>query len=142
MEEYPRNLMEFESSFATEEDCRAYLVRLRWPEGFRCRRCGCEKSWPVRGVLVECAGCGYQTSVTAGTIFQDTRTPLPVWFRAMWWVTTQKNGGLNPLAFAAWISVWGCGRCKNLSSRVDRFKAYSLRVLRHCRLISASSLSW
>jgi len=30
--------------------------------------------------------------VTAGTIFQDTRTPLPVWFRAMWWLTTQKNG--------------------------------------------------
>ena len=43
-------------------------------------------------VLLECAGCGCQTSVTAGTIFQDTRTPLPVWFRAMWWVTTQKNG--------------------------------------------------
>jgi ISXO2-like transposase domain len=40
----------------------------------------------------ECAVCGAQTSVTAGTIFQDTRTPLPVWFRAMWWVTTQKNG--------------------------------------------------
>jgi transposase-like protein len=43
-------------------------------------------------LLLECAGCGYQTSVTAGTIFQDTRTPLPIWFRAMWWVTTQKNG--------------------------------------------------
>jgi transposase-like protein len=28
----------------------------------------------------------------AGTIFQDTRIPLPVWFRAMWWVTAQKNG--------------------------------------------------
>lgn len=46
----------------------------------------------MRGVLLECAGCGWQTSVTAGTIFQDTRTPLPVWFRAMWWVSTQKNG--------------------------------------------------
>jgi hypothetical protein len=46
----------------------------------------------VRGVLLECAGCGCQTSVTAGTIFQDTRTPLSVWFRAMWWLTTQKNG--------------------------------------------------
>ena len=46
----------------------------------------------MREVLLECAGCGFQTSVTAGTIFQDTRTPLPVWFRAMWWVTTQKNG--------------------------------------------------
>lgn len=34
----------------------------------------------------------YQVSVTAGTIFQDTLTPLRVWSQAMWWVTTQKNG--------------------------------------------------
>lgn len=92
MEEYPRNVTELETNFATEEDCRAYLARLRWPDGFRCWRCGGGKSWPVRGVLFQCAGCGLQTSVTAGTVFQDTRTPLPVWFRAMWWVTTQKNG--------------------------------------------------
>jgi transposase-like protein len=92
VEEYPKNLTELEAAFATEESCRAYLARLRWPDGFRCPRCGGGKSWPVRGVLLECAVCGGQTSVTAGTIFQDTRTPLPVWFRAMWWVTTQKNG--------------------------------------------------
>ena len=91
-EEYPRNLTELESNFGTEEACRAYLVRLRWPDGFRCPRCGHGRAWPVRGVLLECASCGCQTSVTAGTIFQDTRTPLPIWFRAMWWVTTQKNG--------------------------------------------------
>ena len=90
-EEYPRNLTELERNFATEEACRGYLARLRWPAGFHCPRCGAGKAWPVRG-LSECAGCGCQTSVTAGTIFQDTRTPLPVWFRAMWWVTTQKNG--------------------------------------------------
>jgi hypothetical protein len=46
----------------------------------------------VRGTLLQCAGCGRQTSVTAGTIFQDTRTPLTTWFRAMWWVTSQKTG--------------------------------------------------
>lgn len=92
VEEYPRNLTELEASFGTEEACRTYLARLRWPDGFRCPRCGGNRSWPVREVLLECAGCGCQTSVTAGTIFQDTRTPLPVWFRAMWWVTTQKNG--------------------------------------------------
>jgi transposase-like protein len=91
LEEYPRSLMELEANFSTEEACRAYLARLRWPNGFRCVRCGSEKAWPVRG-LWECAGCGCQCSATAGTIFQDTRTPLPVWFRAMWWVTTQKNG--------------------------------------------------
>ena len=39
-----------------------------------------------------CAGCGHQTSVTAGTIFQGTRTPLTLWFRAIWWVVSQKNG--------------------------------------------------
>jgi transposase-like protein len=90
-EEYPRNLTELEANFGTEEACRAYLTRLRWPAGFRCPRCGSGTAWPVRD-LWECAGCGCQTSVTAGTIFQDTRTPLPVWFRAMWWLTTQKNG--------------------------------------------------
>jgi hypothetical protein len=73
--------MELEANFATEEACRAYLARLRWPTGFRCSRCGLGKSWPARAVLLECAACGCQTSVTAGTIFQDTRTPLPVWFR-------------------------------------------------------------
>jgi transposase-like protein len=84
--------MELEAAFSTEAACREYLARLRWPDGFRCPRCGSGKSWPVRSVLFQCAACGCQTSVTAGTIFQDTRTPLPVWFRAMWWVTTQKNG--------------------------------------------------
>jgi hypothetical protein len=84
--------MELEGAFPTEAACRDYLARLRWPDGFRCPRCGGGKSWPVRAVLFQCADCGHQTSVTAGTIFQDRRTPLPVWFRAMCWVTTQKNG--------------------------------------------------
>ena len=92
MEEYPRNLREFDSQFATERACRDYLFRVRWPEGFRCPRCAGGQYWPVRSVLLECAECGHQTSVTAGTIFQDTRKPLADWFRAMYWVTTQKNG--------------------------------------------------
>ena len=41
---------------------------------------------------MQCAACGRQTSVTAGTVFQDTRTPLTTWFRAMWWVTSTKTG--------------------------------------------------
>jgi transposase-like protein len=92
VEDYPRTLAEFERRFATPEACRAYLVQLRWPKGFRCPKCGGTKAWPVRTVLLECAACGRQTSVTAGTIFQDTRTPLLTWFRAMWWVTSQKTG--------------------------------------------------
>jgi len=92
VEEYPRTLAEFEARFATEDACRAYLVRLRWANGFRCPRCGGATAWPVRTVLWQCAGCGRQTSVTAGTVFQDTRTPLTTWFRAMWCVTSTKTG--------------------------------------------------
>lgn len=92
MEEYPRNLADFEAWFSSEQACREYLCRLRWPDGFRCPRCGNEKAWPVRSVLYECCSCHHQVSVTAGTIFQNTRKPLTVWFRAIWWVTGQKNG--------------------------------------------------
>ena len=92
MEDYPRDLLELESRFSTEAACREYLLRLRWPDGFRCPRCGGAKSWPKAEGLVRCAGCDYQVSVTAGTIFQDSRLPLTLWFRAVWWVTSQKNG--------------------------------------------------
>lgn len=92
MEDFPRDLLEFESRFSTEAACREYLFQLRWPDGFRCPRCGERKSWLVSNVLLQCSGCSYQSSVTAGTIFQDTRKPLRLWFRAAWWVTSQKNG--------------------------------------------------
>ena len=92
MEDFPRDLTEFEAHFSTEEACREYLFRLRWPDGFRCPRCGGRKAWPLREVLLQCSACGHQSSVTAGTIFQDTRKPLTLWFRAIWWVTSQKNG--------------------------------------------------
>jgi len=92
MEDYPRTLAEFEARFRSEQACREYLFQLRWPEGFRCPRCGAAKAWPLGSVLWQCAACDRQVSVTAGTIFQDTHTPLRAWFRAMWWVTAQKNG--------------------------------------------------
>ncbi len=92
MENYPRSIMELESRFSTEEACRDYLCSLRWPDGFVCPRCGHGNAWPKGRTLLECAACGYQASVTAGTIFERTRTPLAVWFRAIWWVVTQKNG--------------------------------------------------
>ena len=92
MEDYPRNLKEFNARFGTEKACRAYLVRLRWPDGFLCPRCRGRESSPVRTVLLRCRDCRHQTSVTAGTIFQGTRTSLRLWFQAMWWVTSQKNG--------------------------------------------------
>ena len=92
MEDYPRTIDELEARFSTEEECRKYLVNLRWPEGFRCPRCNGIKAWPIRQMLYQCSLCGHQTSVIAGTIFEGTRKPLVLWFRAIWWVVSQKNG--------------------------------------------------
>ena len=79
MEEYPKTVLEFEEWFATEEACREYLRHLRWPEGFRCPRCTGERAWAMGPGLMRCTHCDVQTSVTAGTIFQDTRLPLRLW---------------------------------------------------------------
>ena len=91
-DDYPHTLPELERRFADEDACREYLFALRWPDGFACPRCGGKKAWAMRRGLWLCAGCRHQTSVTAGTIFQDGRLPLTLWFRAMWQVTSQKNG--------------------------------------------------
>jgi transposase-like protein len=92
MEDYPRTLLELEDRFSTEEACQGYLRQLRWPEGFICPRCQGQSGWPASRGRVICKCCRHQASVTAGTIFQGTRKPLRLWFRAIWHVTSQKNG--------------------------------------------------
>jgi len=92
IENYPTTLLELEEQFATDEQCRAYLAALRWPEGFMCPRCGGRKAWPAQRGRLICAACRHQTTVTAGTIFQDSRLSLRLWCRALWHVTSQKNG--------------------------------------------------
>lgn len=92
MDEYPKALAELESQFATAEACAQYLFRLRWPDGFICPRCEGTRAWTTKRGLSTCAACEYQLSVKAGTIFEKSRLPLTTWFRAIWWVTSQKNG--------------------------------------------------
>lgn len=84
--------MEFERRFASDDACREYLAALRWPDGFVCPRCQSRTAWRTHRGLWVCRVCRGQTSVMAGTIFQDSHLPLTLWFRAMWYVTSQKNG--------------------------------------------------
>ena len=112
-EDYPRTLLELERRFGTDRACREYLLRLRFPGGFCCPRCAGDKIWPLQSGRVQCAGCGYQVSATAGTVFQDSRTPLTVWFRAMWWLTSQKNGVSaialqRVLGWGSYQTAWTC----------------------------------
>ena len=92
MEDYPQTLSDLERRFATEDACRRYLTELRWPYGFRCPRCGGIEAWAMGDGLQRCRSCEYKQSLTAGTVFEGTRKPLLMWFRAIWWVVGQKNG--------------------------------------------------
>src|SRR5262249_55741482 len=89
----PRTLAEFQGRFASEEDCRRYLVACRWPDGFRCPRCGDRDADEVaaRGLL-QCRSCRHHTSVTAGTVLHRTRVSLQLWFAAAYLVTTHTPG--------------------------------------------------
>lgn len=89
---FPEDLPAFDQQFATEDACLEYLVAQRWPQGFHCPRCTFDRGWTNLRHHIECASCHYQTSLTAGTILHGTRKPLRLWFRAMWWICTQKTG--------------------------------------------------
>ena len=89
---YPRSTGEFLAWFRTDEDCLDYLEWLRWPGGFACPHCGNAGGWRLADGRVECGDCSRRTSVTAGTIFDKTRTPLTVWFHACWLFATAKDG--------------------------------------------------
>ena len=89
---YPRSVGEFQAWFRTDADCLDYLEWLRWPAGIACSDCGHDRGWRLGDGRFMCAGCGGRTSVTAGTIFDRTRTPLTVWFTACWLFATGKDG--------------------------------------------------
>lgn len=90
--DFPMTAVEFDDRFGTEEACRAYLMQIRWPQGWRCPRCDHGKGWATGRDLWHCVQCGYQSSMTAGSIFHGTNKPLRLWFRAMYLITAAKNG--------------------------------------------------
>ncbi len=92
-EDLPKNAVEFDRRFGTEESCREYLFSLKWPQGFKCPRCGNDKGWSIeKRYLLECSICAHQASLTAGTVMEKTRKPLVLWFKAMYLMVSNKTG--------------------------------------------------
>lgn len=124
---YPRTWTEFLEQFSSEDACLAYLEELRWPNGFICSSCGVA-SVPYRAsrIRMMCKDCGHQSTVTAGTIFDKTRTPLRVWLAAAWYLTNQKQGvsalGLQRvLGLGSYQTAWAIlHRLRRAMVRPDR----------------------
>lgn len=111
MEAYPETIIEFRERFATEQGCHDYLEQLRWPLGFVCPHCLNTIGWKMKRGLYWCQNCDAQVSVTAGTLFHDTRKPLRLWFETIWYITNQKSGvsalGLKRvMGFGSYHTAW------------------------------------
>ena len=90
---YPLSILEFQQQFPDDDSCRRYLVAVRWPQGFVCERCGgMAGSELVERRLWQCRYCGYQASLTSGTVLHGTRLPLTLWFWAAYLVSTLGPG--------------------------------------------------
>lgn len=99
------DLITFQRRFGTEKSCRKRLLELRWPEGYRCPRCGCHDAYYLdKRMLYQCVECKFQTSLTAGTVMHRTRTPLVKWFWAIDLVATDKRH-LSALALSRKIDI-------------------------------------
>lgn len=91
----PKTLQEAIIYFANADNCLAYMVAHRWPEGVECPTCGrkdvsylanqkrwqCKSGHPKR-----------QFTCKVGTIFEDSALGLETWLPAVWIITTAKNG--------------------------------------------------
>jgi len=122
--DYPRNWEQFLDWFPDDDACIEYLEGIRWPDGFICPRCRMadEAYSTSRGRLV-CRHCRYQCTVTAGTIFEKTRTPLRSWLAAVWFIVNQKQG-VNALGLQR---VLGLGSYQTAWAMLHRLRRAMIR---------------
>lgn len=124
----------FQEEFRSEKDCYEWLFNTRWPNGFICPKCGGEEYWLIstRG-LYKCTSCHHQVSLTSGTIFHKTRTPLMKWFMLVFRMATSKTGvSINEMRREIEIkdykTVWAMAH-KVRKAMADRDAKYTLAGL-------------
>ena len=123
-QDYPRTWTEFLDWFPSEGHCLAYLEKLRWGDEFICPRCGCVgQAYRASRTRLMCPSCQHQSTVTAGTIFDKTRTPLRVWLAAAWYLTNQKQG-VSALGLQR---VLGLGSYQTAWTMLHRFRHAMVR---------------
>ena len=101
------SIPEFVRCFGTEAQCAQAVTHARWPNGFRCPRCGVAEHYVVgHGArkLFQCNGCRHQTSLTAGSLMEHTKLPLTTWFLAIYLISQAKTG-LSALALKRQLGV-------------------------------------
>ena len=122
----------FQNRFSSEQACREYVNKMRWPQGCRCPKHPKAKvHFKPSTELFECYECGWQTSATAGTIFHKSRIPLRKWFRAIFLMASSSKGismrNLQKhLGIKTYRTVWLMGH-KIRHAMMQRDRLYPLK---------------
>ena len=90
--DFPKNQMEFDKRFLTEQNCLDYLIKIRWPNDYICPKCQSVDYWSLSRNRYFCQKCHKEVTPISGTIFHKSTKSLTIWFRALWWMVAQKNG--------------------------------------------------
>lgn len=99
------SLTDFMSLYGSENQCQSAVFSQRWPKGFICPACGCSHYCEIKSRHVyQCNSCHHQTTLYAGTIFEQTKLPLQKWFLASYLIT-QNNDGFSALNLSRQIGV-------------------------------------
>ena len=104
--QYPGSYAELRAWFPDDEAGMDYLDWLRWPGGPVCPACGRTVTTVARGRIWRCGGCRKRVSRTAGTIFQDSRTSLTVWFAAAWYMSADLTQPRSPRRGSSKTRSW------------------------------------
>ncbi len=118
------NLIELQKQFSTQRKCEKYLQSKRWPNGVSCPRCDTAHPYWIKDRHIwQCSSCRYQFSVTTGTIFHRSRTPLKKWFLAIYLMCQSKKG----------ISARQLGRTVGVTYKTAWRMSHQIRqAMKHC----------
>ena len=114
------DLQEFETRFNTEEHCLDCLVHIRWKNGYRCPRCNHNEMWEIKSFKYKCKKCGYQTTVLAGTLFQDTHLPITLWFQAI--LCVSKNNRISAAGLQKELGLGSNRTALTMLNKINRAK--------------------
>jgi transposase-like protein len=125
MKAEPKTLQEAILYFADFENCKKFMMDLRWPNGIvRCPQCGSDNvSYLSKARVWKCYGnhpCA-KFSLKTGTIFEDSPLPLDKWVTAVWLIVDCKNG----------ISSYEVGRDLGVSQKSAWHMMHRIRFALH-----------
>jgi transposase-like protein len=117
---FPKNQIEFEETFSSEEKCLAFVSAIKWPRGFVCPVCKGERARTKSRHRLVCRDCGHETSILCGTVFTGAHKPLRIWIHALWWITGQKNG----ISAAGFQNIMGLGSYETAWSWLHKLRHF------------------